>query len=612
MKWVARSLHRKLLLLLLACIIMPVMLLGYISYRTAWSITEEKTKQASLNTLRQIRAILETMAQDAENMSVFLIGQHDVQQYLAKKERSSANDYLRMIGFLTNLAFSKDYIADIRIIPLNGNPELSNTTILTSSLFRHIPASPEYWEEHSAWWSHPLPIDTSLGRKRTVSLVRPIRDMNTFDTLGMLSIGIDGDAVAARLGNAVVEGGGTLILADKEGNIVASGADDAAEADWQPQLAPLGGAIADNENEARFFDVGEGNGRHVIVGMKVPLAPWHVYAIIPYQTFSEQNRYVLQLTAMTVGVALLVIVAAVAYFVRRVTKPLVRLARSIGTVQPDSPFRPLPLTSQDEIGFVVRSYNRLSDNIRELTEQVKRNEAQKKEADLQALQAQIHPHFLYNTLSSVQWLAWMDGNGKIAEMVGALGDFLRFSLNRGLEYCTIGQEVEHVKNYMHIQSIRYPERFRFEVVLPVELGEALMLKLLLQPLIENALLHGILKPGAHGTNGCLHLEMAMTDEGEIRFIVRDNGVGMSPDEAESLRRQLRTGERRPLSDDAGAGSGYGLFNVQRRLQLHYGEGASLRIDSKEGEGTAVTFSIPAPGCACERGKEPSDEIVDCR
>ena len=600
MNWIARSLHRKLLILLMACIILPVMLLGYVSYRTAWSITEEKTKQANLNTLRQISAILETIAQDVENMSVFLIGQHDVQTYLAKKERASANDYLRMIGFLTNLAFSKDYIADIRIIPLNGNPELSNTTILTSSLFQQVPASPDYWEEHPTWWSPPIPIDTSLGRKRTVSLVRPIRNMNTFESLGMLSIGIDGDALTARLGNAVVEGGGSLILADNEGNIVASGADDATAAAWQPQLASLGGAITGNE--AQFFDAGEGSGRHVVVAMKVPLAPWDVYAMIPYHTFSEQNRYVLQLTAVTVGVALLVIVAAVAYFVRRVTKPLVRLARSIGSVQPDSPFRPLPLTSQDEIGFVVRSYNRLSDNIRELTEQVKQNEAQKMKADLQALQAQIHPHFLYNTLSSVQWLAWMDGNGKIAEMVGALGDFLRFSLNRGLEYCTIDQEVEHVKNYMHIQAMRYPERFQFQIVLPVELEEAPMLKLLLQPLVENALLHGILKPGAHGNNGFLYLEMLMADEGGIQFIVRDNGVGMSPDAAESLRRQLRTGERRPPSGDASAGSGYGLFNVQRRLQLHYGEGASLHIDSIAGEGTTVTFAIPSPGCTYEQGK----------
>ncbi|MDG0875054.1 hypothetical protein L5D93_22570 [Paenibacillus thiaminolyticus] len=98
MRWMTRSLHRKLSILLIACIIIPVLLLGYVSYRTAWSISEEKSKQASLNTLRQISAILETIAQDVENMSVFLIGQHDVQQYLAK-DRASANDYLRMVGF---------------------------------------------------------------------------------------------------------------------------------------------------------------------------------------------------------------------------------------------------------------------------------------------------------------------------------------------------------------------------------------------------------------------------------------------------------------------------------------------------------------------------------
>ncbi|MDG0875055.1 HAMP domain-containing protein [Paenibacillus thiaminolyticus] len=127
--------------------------------------------------------------------------------------------------------------------------------------------------------------------------------------------------------------------------------------------------------------------------MSVPIAPWSVYALIPYQTFSAQNGYLLQFTAVTVAIVIAVIAAVAAYVVKRVTKPIIRLARSIGAVQPERPFRPLPQTSSDEIGMLVHSYNQLSDNIRRLTEQVKENEARKKEADLLALQAQIHPHF---------------------------------------------------------------------------------------------------------------------------------------------------------------------------------------------------------------------------
>ncbi|MGG3836716.1 histidine kinase [Paenibacillus thiaminolyticus] len=591
MRWMTRSLHRKLSILLIACIIIPVLLLGYVSYRTAWSISEEKSKQASLNTLRQISAILETIAQDVENMSIFLIGQHDVQQYLAK-DRASANDYLRMVGFLTNLAFSKSYIADIRIIPLNGNPELSNTTVLSSHLFGQAPSDEAYWEEHPVWWSPPTLSDTTLGQKRTVSLVRPIRNMNNFDKLGMLSIGIDGDALAERLREAAVDGGGSLFLLDADGNIVAANADRDAAEQWPVKLRSLAGQEAP-AGAARFSEMGEGRDRHIVVSMSVPIAPWSVYALIPYQTFSAQNSYLLQFTAVTVAIVIAVIAAVAAYVVKRVTKPIIRLARSIGAVQPERPFRPLPQTSSDEIGMLVHSYNQLSDNIRNLTEQVKENEARKKEADLLALQAQIHPHFLYNTLSSVQWMAYMEGNGRIASLVGALGDFLRFSLNRGLETCSLEQETEHVANYLEIQSVRYPGRFDYRIHLPEELKECTMLKLLLQPLVENAITHGLL-PAYPASGGRLLIEIVMIDSGRVRFTVQDNGGGLGPEELERVRERLSAPEPAAANAEASrsGGSGYGLFNVQRRLLLHYGSGAELRIESQPGEGTAVSFSIP--------------------
>ncbi|MGV2806466.1 sensor histidine kinase, partial [Clostridium perfringens] len=134
-----------------------------------------------------------------------------------------------------------------------------------------------------------------------------------------------------------------------------------------------------------------------------------------------------------------------------------------------------------------------------LTDEVKLNESLKKEADMHALQVQINPHFLYNTLSSIHWLALMNQDVKIAEMVGSLSDFLRFSLNNGQEYCTIQQEIMHVRHYVNIQTIRYPEKFKFEVHVEEELYQHTMLKLLLQPLVENSMLHGILSRDGMGT-----------------------------------------------------------------------------------------------------------------
>lgn len=598
LRWLTRSLHRKLTFVLVIATMVPVILLGMVSYHTASTITEEKAKLTGVNTLRQVNAIIETMVQDVENMSVFLIGQQEVQSYLTR-ERSGASEYLRMIGFLTNLAFSKPYISDIRIIPFNGNPELTNTTILQSTLFQQVHTEPEFWHKNTKWWSPPLTTATSSGIKQTVSLVRPIRDMNTFKTIGMLSIGIDTAVIAQRLRDAAVDGA-VMLVQDAEGHTIA-----ASSTSITPSFVKIVTDKTNNNQESeRLNSVGEGEDNQVVIAAPVPLVPWEAYLAIPHHTFSAQNRYVLQLTAVAVILAVVIMACAVGYFVRRVTKPLIRLARHLPAVSLERAYRPLPVESEDEIGTLISSYNLLNENIGQLTEQVKRNEAAKIEADLQALQAQIQPHFLYNTLSSVQWMACMSSNDQIANMVGALGDFLRFSLNRGMQMCTVQQELEHIRNYLYIQSIRYPDRFTVETYFPDELMSNQMLKLLLQPLVENSIIHGLLKNKAVQP-GLLTIEAETPEPGWIRLRVCDNGVGMTEMELHSLRERLtryRFDDKAALCPTIGQEAsacpaqmkpqgGYGLYNVQKRLLLHYGERAQLHVDSKLGEGTVITLYL---------------------
>lgn len=601
MLWFERSLHRKLSFILVAATMIPIILLGCVAYYTSSTITEEKAKLTGINTLHQVNAIMETMVQDVENMSVFLIGQQEVQQYLTRS-KTTALEYTRMVGFLTNLGFSKPYISDIRIVPLNGNPELSNITVSQTDLYQYVNMSPAYWADLPKWWSPPLYSVNSSGFKQSVSLVRPIRDLNKFQMIGMLSIGIDTAVLADKLSNAVMEDG-VMFLVNREGQLVA-GSQLEIEADY---IAAAVEAIVNpslneddttNETSDSMKNFRFNSESHVVISTDMALLPWRAYLVIPNKTFSAQNRYVLQLTAIAVVIALLLTAIVVWFFVRQVTKPLIRLTRHLPGVDPERAYRPLPVESLDEVGLLIASYNQMNDNIRQLTEKVKTNEAMKKEADLQALQAQIQPHFLYNTLSSVQWMAWMSRNDDIANMVGALGDFLRFSLNRGLEGCTIEQELEHIHNYLLIQAIRYPDRFTTEVIVPPDLLGQRMLKLLLQPVVENALLHGILKD-KRGRQGLLTIEGNWIDERYIELIVRDNGLGMSEDQLKQLHARLNRYHeesairmnKEDISANSSTQGGYGLFNVQQRLLLHYGEHCKLQVDSQLGEGTSVRLTI---------------------
>lgn len=583
-QWFGKSLKHKLSLLIIIATLVPLLFLGIFSFRMAESFTEEKAKISGMNTLRQLEAYLGTTVKDAENISVFLIGHKEVQSYL----RSSQSNYIQqtaIFNFLTNLAFSKDYIANIIVEPLDDKDSISFRTLVRSEFTDIAQEEPGYYEEHAKWWSVVHRQWTSEGVRKVITLARPIRSTDKYRPIGNLQINLDQNVIATHVRQAALEQTGFVVLVDENQRIIAGPPEletNLTLADYYPSMGEFHG-ISGN------FDYGEGAGKKTVLYKKMPSVGWMLVGIIPTQEYRSQNQYFLNLTAVAVTVAVLLVIILVLFLIQKITNPLTVLARFLKNSSPEEPLPVLPVKTVDEVGQLIISYNRLSSRIVKLTDEVKLNESLKKEADMHALQVQINPHFLYNTLSSIHWLALMNQDVKIAEMVGSLSDFLRFSLNSGQEYCTIQQEIMHVRHYVNIQSIRYPDKFRFEAHVDEQLLDRRMLKLLLQPLVENAMLHGILKRDGEGT---IVIRVEKESGDLIRYVVEDNGIGMSPERL----RWLREGLAEPPVQDAkerGVRRSYGLRNVHRRLMLHYGKNAGLHVDSTEGVGTRIAFTISA-------------------
>jgi two-component system sensor histidine kinase YesM len=209
------------------------------------------------------------------------------------------------------------------------------------------------------------------------------------------------------------------------------------------------------------------------------------------------------------------------------------------------------------------------------------------EAELKAIYAQFNPHFLYNTLDSINWMARMHKADQISKMAIALGELLRFSIRRDEEFIPIGEEIQQIRNYLMIQEIRY--RDKFDAIIDVEPGteELRTLKLLLQPIVENAVTHGLeMKPD----KGSLTIRI-FRDAGRLCMEVQDDGIGMEAEQAEHLRRLVDTSatETTPYH---GLGTGIGFENVVRRLQLHFPGRHRLQLESELGEGTRVRIEIP--------------------
>lgn len=237
----------------------------------------------------------------------------------------------------------------------------------------------------------------------------------------------------------------------------------------------------------------------------------------------------------------------------------------------------------EELAVLGSSFNQMVERIGNLVEDIRVEQLNLRVTELKLLQAQINPHFLYNTLDTIIWLAEAGQKEEVVMMVSSLSDFFRTTLSKGRDYIKVEEEEAHIRSYLQIQRFRYQDILEYEIRIPPELYEYQILKLTLQPLVENALYHGIKNKRGFGKI----LVTGQEADGKLIFYVRDNGKGMKPDQLVHVRRVI-TGE----SIDKDNPSGFGLFNVEQRIRLNYGQDYGLVIDSEYEKGTEVKVVIP--------------------
>ncbi|MCZ8512741.1 sensor histidine kinase [Paenibacillus filicis] len=268
-----------------------------------------------------------------------------------------------------------------------------------------------------------------------------------------------------------------------------------------------------------------------------------------------------------------------AYMSARISLPIKRLEKSMRKVEQGEFDIHLPVSGEDEVGRLSRRFNLMVGRIGQLMDQIIEEQEAKRKNELEVLQSQIHPHFLYNTLNSVVRMAGTGKTEEVVTMITSLSKFFRISLSRGKHIISVQEELEHVRNYLVIQKIRYKNQFEYEIEAEPEVLVCRTLKLILQPLVENAIYHGI---EMMQDTGLIRITAAAIG-GRLRLQVQDNGLGIPPGKLE----HLLTGPSQP-----GEGSGVGLRNVHDRIRLYYGEEYGLQVESEREEGTTVMIWMP--------------------
>ena len=368
--------------------------------------------------------------------------------------------------------------------------------------------------------------------------------------------------------------GYVYIIDDSAGNIVYHP---------QQQLIYIGLKYENVEQALKFsygkyMDISDGESRLNVV-RTVSNIGWKIIGVSYLDEMITTRKEISTFMIWLLVIVLVFILLISSFMSARISQPIKRLKKSMEMVEKGHFDTYIHVRGADEVEQLSRRFNLMVSRVRELMDQSIHEQETKRKNELEVLQSQINPHFLYNTLNSV---VRMVGNGKnedVVKTITSLSKFFRISLSKGKNIITIGEEIEHIRNYLIIQKMRYKDKFDYEIQVDDEVLPYKTLKLILQPFVENSLYHGI---EYMVDEGLIHISVGKVNE-KILFEIRDNGVGMS----EETLKNILTGHVKSEK-----GSGVGLRNVHERIQLYFGSEYGVKVESELEEGTTVKIWIP--------------------
>lgn len=317
----------------------------------------------------------------------------------------------------------------------------------------------------------------------------------------------------------------------------------------------------------------------IVVVKTVGYTGWKIVSVIPNDNL-YQNRNRINLVWLTVlAVSIIMLIFVNQYLSTKITMPIRNLEKSVKQLELQYPER-IYVGGSEEIQHLGKTIRSMVEQMRKLMDDVVREQEEKRKNELDALQSQINPHFLYNTLDSIIWMVESERYDEAVDMVTALANLFRISISKGKNIITIREEFQHAINYSKIQKVRFKNKFQVDFILDESLEKYVTIKLIIQPLLENAIYYGVEAMDGDGEI----VVMAYEKEDDIYIDVIDNGIGMPPEQVEHLLTDGNYERKR--------GSGIGLKNVDQRIKLYFGNDYGLRIKSEPDVGTKITIHLP--------------------
>ncbi|WP_059041961.1 sensor histidine kinase [Paenibacillus rubinfantis] len=553
----------------------------------ATNSAQKKINEASLQTVTSIRTNVDLMIENVNNYSKMIFSDRNLQNLLRQGDvYANLQTQSKVSSYLYNLMQAVPIIDSVHIYDQAGHRFTVATQELPTYMEVDIKDAPWYDQVVSNKGKYILRLDHRRGLAESadgniISFIRLIRDIDNTAPLGVLVIDIKDDALVQAYSN--LQNGSSLqiaILDENNQTIVADATNEQGSAALDELLETNKGMLAEQfqQMDSGSLSMELGSRKYTVTYLSGGPYNWRFVSISPHNSMESRNQSLVVLTLV------LLIINGTIFFVssfvisRSIIKPIQKLLRAMNKAPSGNFMKVHAEPNSYELDQLYTGYNRMIEQMDQLLKRVIEEQKTIRKAELNALQSQIKPHFLYNTLDSITSLALLGDNEQVCDLIEALGSYYRLSVSKGQDVIPVEEEIEIVRNYLKIQSVRYPDVFEAQFQVEAECGQTSIPKLVLQPLVENSLYHGI-RP--KGTKGVIRITAKQVD-GSVILSIADDGIGMSQEEIEQILFTERQGQIKS----------FGLWGTMERLRIFYEDKDVFHIESEPGTGTTITLILP--------------------
>ncbi|WP_160724975.1 cache domain-containing sensor histidine kinase [Bacillus sp. USDA818B3_A] len=588
-----QSLVRKLFVFATLLVVIPIGFIGFFSYKKSVEVLENEARSNSWQIIRQVNTHIEYYVGDFEIDILKILNNQTLSRFLqmnTQEEFDSSEMASNVKRMLQNAAYSRSDITNITV-SVNNVATVDASDIRYNRFHPKESFHPEFFQKILPDTAEPVIFTRMLtdgeDNEYVISIARRLFSPKTLKPIGYIVMDVNFKRFKEIASQVNIGHSGFMYIVDSQGNYV-----------YNPDFSHLGKKASLQHMEKILHGesgsfVTNGEDKDLLTYTHSGFLGWTVITSIPYDELIKSSIYIRNTIFITILFTLLIAAILGVGLSRSIIKPIRGLQGMMKRVEKGDFSGQVKVLSKDEIGELTQGFNKMLIRLDELVNEVYLSRIREtemlfrqKEIELKALQAQINPHFLFNSLETVRGMALEYGVDNISDISASLAKLLRYNINNNSQTVLLEEEIHHTNVYLRIQKYRFDEKLEYEFLIPDWAKKQTIAKFSIQPIVENSFKHGIEPCGGISKISITAMQISV-DAYIIK--IQDNGIGISQEKLEEIRRNLSQ------KDVMEGGPGIGMVNVHRRIVHLFGEEYGISVQSSQGSGAIIIIRLPLIG-----------------